>query len=483
MSLTSALNTAQSILSNTSTQTSIVSRNISNAGAENYVRRSATLASNGWGAQVVNISRAANDVLFRDSLVSTASASGQNALLDGIDQIRALIGGNDFENAPAALMGSLRDSLQLFASQPSNTSAAQAAVSDAILVADGIRQSSIDLQKMRLQTDTEISRQVEDLNKLLGEFEVVNNDVRNATRSGQDASDALDTRDGLLKRISEIIGVTVVQRPNNDIALYTKEGATLFETVPRNVTFARTNGFDANTVGNAVLVDGVPIGAGQGGATTASGSLGALLQVRDTIAPTYQAQLDEMARALVTTFREVSQTGGTDLPGLFTWSGGTVPADGTIVPGMATSLSVNAAYVQPNGNAFLLRDGGVNGADYVVNVAGAAGFSSLIEGLVTKMSEPVNFDVNAQIGASASLFDFAASSVGWMESLRQQANTAAENKNASYYRTTQALSNATGVNIDEEMAKLLELEQSYKASARIITAVDEMIDTLLRVSG
>jgi flagellar hook-associated protein 1 FlgK len=185
----------------------------------------------------------------------------------------------------------------------------------------------------------------------------------------------------------------------------------------------------------------------------------------------------------VTTFREVSQTGGTDLPGLFTWSGGTVPADGTIVPGMAMSLSVNAAYVQPSGNAFLLRDGGANGADYVVNIDGGAGFSSLIEGFVTQMSEPVNFDVNAQIGASASLFDFAASSVGWMESLRQQANTAAENKNASYYRTTQALSNATGVNIDEEMAKLLELEQSYKASARIITAVDEMIDTLLRVSG
>lgn len=481
MSLTSALNTAQSILSNTSTQTSTVSRNISNAGAENYVRRSATLASNGWGAQVVNISRAANDVLFRDSLVSTSSASGQNALLDGIDQIRALIGGNDFENAPAALMGSLRDSLQLFASQPSNTSAAQGAVADAILLADGIRQSSIDLQKMRLQTDTEISRQVEDLNKLLGEFEVVNNDVRNATRSGQDASDALDTRDGILKSISEIIGVTVVKRPNNDIALYTKEGATLFETVPRDVTFARTNGFEANTVGNAVLVDGVPLGAGEGGATTASGSLGALLQVRDTIAPTYQSQLDEMARALVTTFREVSQTGGTDLPGLFTWSGGTIPPDGTIVPGMATSLSVNTAYVQPTGNAFLLRDGGANGADYVVNIEGGAGFSSLIEGFVTQMSEPANFDVNAQIGASASLFDFAASSVGWMESLRQQANTAAENKNASYYRTTQALSNATGVNIDEEMAKLLELEQSYKASARIITAVDEMINTLLSV--
>ena len=483
MSLTSALSTAQSILSNTSTQTATVSRNISNAGSEHYVRRSADLSSNAWGAQVVRISRAANEVLFRDNVAAVSAASGQNALLEGIEQIRQLIGGNDYENAPAALLGAFRDSLQLFASRPGDSSAAQAAVSDAILVADGIRQASVDLQKLRLETDNEISRRVDDLNNLLAEFELANNDVRQSTRSGVDASDALDMRDRILKSISEIVGVTTVTRAYNDVAIYTKEGATLFETVPRDVTFARTSGFDAATTGNDILIDGVPLAAGQGGATTASGSLGSLLQLRDTVAPTYQSQLDEMARTLVTSFREVAQVAGNpDLPGLFTWSGGTVPAGGVIEPGIAMTLRVNAAYIQPAGNAFLLRDGGANGAAYVVNTSGASSFSGVIENFVTQMAEPVDFDVNAQAGERASIIDFAANSVGWLESLRQQADVSAEAKNAAYYRTTEALSNASGVNLDEEMAKLLELEQSYKASARIIAAVDEMLETLLNAT-
>ncbi len=54
-----------------------------------------------------------------------------------------------------------------------------------------------------------------------------------------------------------------------------------------------------------------------------------------------------------------------------------------------------------------------------------------------------------------------------------------EVKNALMTRTGEALSNATGVNIDEEMAKLLELEHSYSGSGPLITAVDEMLTVLM----
>jgi flagellar hook-associated protein 1 FlgK len=37
----------------------------------------------------------------------------------------------------------------------------------------------------------------------------------------------------------------------------------------------------------------------------------------------------------------------------------------------------------------------------------------------------------------------------------------------------------SGVNLDEEMAHLLELQQAYSTSARLITAADEMLQTLL----
>ena len=480
MSLTSALSTAQSILSNTSTQTSIISKNISNASNENYARRSANVVSNGWGADIVSISRATDSVLFRENLANMAAASGQNALVEGIDRIRNLLGGNDYDRSPSALLGKFRDSLNIFAAQPGDASSAQGAIADATILADRIRGSSQELQQIRLQTDSEISLQVGNLNKLLAEFEIANNDVKKATRTGTNGSDALDERGRLVGEISKIIGVTMVTREGNDVALYTANGTALFETVPRAVTFTPKTAFDASTVGNDILIDGVPLGVGAGGSTTADGSLAALLQVRDDVAPAFQAQLDEIARGLVTAFSESDSTGvGPDLPGLFTWGGGTVPANGTIEPGIALTLAVNPAFTGSAVNARLLRDGGANGANYVVNTAGGAGFSSLLDDYLTALEQPMDFDPAAGIGDRTGIMAYAADSAGWLETLRQQADRAAEAKNASYYRSTQALSNSTGVNLDEEMARLIELEQSYKASSKLIATVDEMIDTLL----
>ncbi len=58
MSLTSALNSVQSIFNTTGQQSSIVSTNIANVGNSDYVRREASVTTSLSGAQVVSISRA-----------------------------------------------------------------------------------------------------------------------------------------------------------------------------------------------------------------------------------------------------------------------------------------------------------------------------------------------------------------------------------------------------------------------------------------
>lgn len=77
---------------------------------------------------------------------------------------------------------------------------------------------------------------------------------------------------------------------------------------------------------------------------------------------------------------------------------------------------------------------------------------------------------------------FSAGSISWLESLRRDASSGAEAKAALVTRTGTALSNETGVNIDEEMALLLDLEHSYQASARLMSVVDEMLRTLMSVA-
>ena len=56
---------------------------------------------------------------------------------------------------------------------------------------------------------------------------------------------------------------------------------------------------------------------------------------------------------------------------------------------------------------------------------------------------------------------------------------AIETKSAVMLRTEQALSNFSGVNMDQEMAMLLELENSYQAASRLISVVDEMLAALM----
>jgi len=44
-------------------------------------------------------------------------------------------------------------------------------------------------------------------------------------------------------------------------------------------------------------------------------------------------------------------------------------------------------------------------------------------------------------------------------------------------------SDQAGVNIDTELAQLIQLQTAYSANARLMTAVREMFDTLFRIAG
>jgi flagellar hook-associated protein 1 FlgK len=46
-----------------------------------------------------------------------------------------------------------------------------------------------------------------------------------------------------------------------------------------------------------------------------------------------------------------------------------------------------------------------------------------------------------------------------------------------------AVESSAGVNLDEEMTNMLLFQRAYQASARVITTVDEMLDTLINRTG
>ena len=477
MSLSAAMKTAQSSFSNVGLQSAVASKNIANASNPNYARRAAILATSSTGATVVDTQRAQNEALLKQNLLSISKSSGQDTLLAGLSQVKMMMGGEGYELAPSTYLAKLRDNLQTFADKPSEASLAETVVSDAIDVANSLNSASSALQKLRAGADADINTAVVELNRLLGEFQTYNDKVKQGTAAGTDVNDALDQRDKLLTEISGIIGVTTVNRTNNDLALYTSDGTVLFETVPRTVSFQPQLTFTAAVTGNQVLIDGVPVQPGAGGNTSAQGAIPALLQVRDYIAPVFQAQLDETARNLIVMFSE----GGMD--GLFVRNGVAVGDDLSVTgvtPGLATVLKVNPDVISnQGGDPTKIRDG----INFVYNPDGNASFSERLNLYTTAFETPMDFDPDASIDTTTTLLSFSSSSVGWLEEIRSAATTAGGDKAALLGRTQEALLNVTAVSLDEELALLLDLEQSYKASAKLVAAVDEMIAALLQAAG
>lgn len=497
MSLSAAISTAQSIFTNTGLQSSALSKNIANASNPDYARRVGTLTVDANGAQKLVIERTYDNGLVKQVMHSTASAAGQEVLQQKLEGIKSLLGGNDYETAPSTYMKTLRDNLQAYATKPNESTLASTVISSARDVANSLNGISSEIQAMRGTIDREITDLLTKLNGLLTQFTDVNGAIKAGTALGKDVNNELDMRERYLKQISEIVGVRSFMRDNNDMALYTTDGTMLFDAGARDISFVPLPAYDALTTGNPIVIDGQKVTAGESGNSTAQGKLQALLQMRDDIIPTYQNQLDETARGLVELFQQEDMTGGgaDPIPGLFTWSGyaagDLIPATGTVSPGLSAVIKVNDTLVKSMaGDPTLLRDGGydVDGlglvtTDYLGNVNDEAGYSDLLDGYVAAFEAERDFDTAAMIDARTSIGEYATGSVGWLEQLISESAAAEDNKQAQLTRVSEALSNTTGVSLDEEMSLMLELEQSYKASSKLVATVDEMIQALLASVG
>jgi flagellar hook-associated protein 1 FlgK len=483
VSLSVALTTARSSLLSTAARIAVSSSNVANADDPTRTRKIALPTTGADGsAHVVTITRATDLPLFYRLLGSTATTAGSQALLDGLIRLNDTIGDPANGTSPAARIAALETALQAYANAPTDRGLAQAALSAGQAVVGALNGATATVTSVRDEADAAMAESVSRLNGLLDQFTEVDQTVVRKTIAGEDVTDALDKRDALLGQISKEIGITVVQRENNDVAIYTDGGVTLFDKMPRSVSFESSSTLAPGAAGNPITIDGVPVTGDGATMPIRSGNLAGLATLRDEVAPSYQAQLDELARGLVEAFAESDQSGGggTDRAGLFTWSGGPGLPAAALSPGIAGSITVNAA-VDPSkgGSLDRLRDGGINGIAYLYNATGAASYGTRLNELVAGLGAARGFDAAAGLDTSTSLLDFGTASVGWLENRRQTASDSADYQEALLGQVTTALSNASGVNIDDEYALQLQLEQSYQASSKLLTVVNSMFQTLL----
>ncbi|MGD0633098.1 MAG: flagellar hook-associated protein FlgK [Beijerinckiaceae bacterium] len=498
MGLTATLNIAQSALTSVAAQSSILSQNIANVNTPSYALKTANVLTTFNGSSTVaSVTNAANSALQSNLLQAQADSSAASALSSGLTTIQDTLGLNSTaatsttaaaaaDQSPSTMLSNLTDALQTYASAPDTTANGTAVVTAAKAMVQSLNTGAAAVQTVREQADGQMASSVSTINNLLSQFQTVNSQIEKGTASGADVTDAQDTANSILSKLSNQIGITTATSPDGGTTITTDSGVTLFNETARTVAFTPTTTYTASTTGNPVTVDGIPITGPTATMAIQSGALAGLSQLRDTVAPNYQNQLDQIAGSLISTFADTpSSSSLPSLAGLFTNGGSeTLPSS---VTGLAASISVNAS-VDPSdgGNVDLLRDGDVSGGNatygttaYTSNTSGDAAYSGLLDSYVTGLGTAQTFDSSSGGIASGTLANYADSSVGWLESNYQTASNAATYKSSVVTTATTALSNATGVNLDDQMSQMLVIEQSYQASAQLLNTVNTMYSSLI----
>lgn len=499
MTLSSALSIANSSFIATAAQSSTISRNIANADTPGYVREIANQVTNAYGgADIASISRQVNSLLLDQLNTSTSESASQSAISTGIAQLAQSVsdsatsstttGASQNGNSPYAMLSNLDDALTTFQATPSNPAAAQGVVTAAQNFATSLNDGSHAVTEVREQADANMATSVSTINSLLTQFQTANATIVNGLSSGTDVSGAEDKRDSILTQLSQQIGISTTTNSNGSMSIYADSGVTLFQDTPRTVAFTPTMTLLPGMAGNAVTVDGIPITGSSAPMAIQSGALAGYAQLRDTVAPQYQAQLDSIAGGAISAFAESDQTGAGNptLPGLFTFAGATGVPSANADTGLAAGIEVNAN-VDPSqgGTLSLLRDGGISSpgnAAYVYNTTGAASYTGRIQQFISGLTSAQTFSASGGLVTSDGLEDYANQSVSWLQGQNQQASDAASYQTSLVTGASNALSNATGVSLDSEMTHMLNIENSYTSSAKLLSTVNSMFSALLNAA-
>lgn len=361
--------------------------------------------------------------------------------------------------SPAAMVEKLRSSLVTLAAFPAQGAAQVQVVSSAKDVARTLNGLTGALNTVTREVDMNLRYDVASVNDAMQELAQLNRRVM-APVDGLTQAQAADRMSGLLDTLSEYMDIQTVTNAQGMVSVYTASGA---ELVVRDQVFDVA--FDGVTGRlTAGSVDLTPGGTGRG---IGEGTLAGLIALRNSTLPAFSDQLDGLAAALVQGFETANPM--PDGRGLFTDAG--APYAAANQKGLAARITLNAA-LDPDqgGSADLLRSGGLAGT--------AAGDSSRIDAMVAAFARVVTVGTGG-LGTGLTLGNLAPALVGGQQAVRANAEAAAETSRAASETVASARVNFEGVNIDDEMQKLLLVQQSYAANAKVLTTVSTMLDTLL----
>ena len=469
MSLSGALNSATAGLHTTQGQSRIAADNVSNAMTPGYVRREAMLvtASGGQGGAVISeVRREVDATLQRMSRLENSRMTQYQSIQEGLTTYTAYLGQPGDGTSPADRFNEFQNSLTTLVNMPSSNGAQTSVALAAEDLVRSVKGAATTLSTTLNDVNMEIRYEVADLNTALYQLRDLNASGSGFTPGSLEAAQFDEKVDTILDQISGIIDTRIHRSSNGSISLYTVSGAALLEgRVVQDVTFNPSDG--TLMAGNQ---DITPFKDGVRGIQ--HGSLAGLSELKRETIPQFSQQLDEYARGLIQTFEEADASLAPGEAGLFTDNG--IAFDPANITGLASRLQINSK-ISSTGDAevWRIRDG------LGATSPGAGSETVQINAFLAGLDTAMNAATGTGIPAEVTLRDFSAEMITSQAATRARAENDFNAAASAAEVVMSARRNSEGVNIDDEMQQLLLIEQSYAANSRVLTAVSEMIDTLI----
>ena len=370
------------------------------------------------------------------------------------------------EYGVSRLLSEFWNAWQELANNPSGYAERISLVSKSENLTDRFNTIVSDLGQIQKEIDESIRGGVQQINLITERIAGLNGRISQAEAEGQNANDFRDERDRLLKELSSMVDFTSVEGDDGKVMVFLYEGQSLVESVSSRELATQLNASGHREV---LWVD-------EGGNTTnitgslSGGMLKGWVEARDVVISDYLARLDDLAAGIVNEVNSVHRNG--------------------------YGLSIDPATVDPitnpEGDYYTNVDFfvGTSASDMVINpdIAGdvsliaAAQDADALPGDNRNALEMAGLQSTLTMSgppSTATFSDFYAALLGDVGSAVQQADISVSHQSDTLAQLDNYRESVSGVSLDEEMVNLIKFQHAYEAAAKLISTVDELLESLI----
>ncbi len=476
MSDFAALNTALSALLAHRRASEVIGQNIANVNTPGYSRQRVELSSQaggvmpavfsksdgvGDGVKVDAILRLRDGFLEKRSLVEQGASSSLSRQAEILRRIEMAFP-EPIDTGLATQLAEFWAAWDDVGNRPDGIGARAQLLERATTVVEGLRRAATELTGVRDSATTQVGAIVAEANGHAARIAELNDAIRRAVAADLPANDLLDQRDELIQKLSKLVGVTVRDGEFGMVDVMLNGTALVRGVRSEELRLATNLPAPAGSVSEAVgwgqigLVwakDGYPV-------TLTGGEVHGLVQGVNETLPRYLDQLNETARTLANQVNTV-HVGGYDLDGfagtpVFAYDGNPTPPQPPL-PATGWAERLRVAITDPR------------------RVAASDDPTRPLDGSRAQLMARQNTD---PAGADAR-YRGLISMLG-VESQTVQRRSAIQDEVTLQVDTARKA--VSGVNLDEEMIALTQTQHAYAAAARLMTTIDQMLETLINMA-